>query len=641
MPAALALSISAQEIVPDSLARDKIVVPDSSGKSEDIGFPDSSDIDNYSRESIFKELPSVRDETQPTESEIDTVTPAAAVDSSIYEKRLYLSRGVGDEIKSFPELFSVTPGAAGTPIIPVEYLNAAGVDIHVNGHPFIYNGIYRPYINGTDLNVLPWEILNAVKRTDRGLDFSLGIPPHSAAGSDIEISRGPYGYASSRWRFYQPLNSGTNAYFALGFKENKQFYTNTDYDGYHIAGGLKREMFGGRLDIDLWKHRARAGLLSFDFLVNQLSRQSRGLDRTEIRFERKFNIPLKLSLQGLFQRAAQTIQGYAPDLKIKYDMGGGKADFRYDTGNFSIGLVSSLYNLRLYGLDGLRPSTEIFDQRAILAAKSGHFSYNADLAYSWTEFDRGAFLPNAGMEYNFSERFFASLSFSNNRGTPDLQLLYFDDHVENLGYTDNLDSYQFASDARLKSPVSTRTSINFGSKMIGIDAGLSLSLIDIENQIRLSYQATDPGNFVVRPVNFDDRFMEAGAKLQGRVGPFAGEISTSFRKWNDRYFDDGLEKGPVVLGFGRLAFEKRFFIPDLYLGGSVEMQASSRRDYRSIRVGLTDGFAIFHGRLVFRYKDFTFYLNEDNLLAEKYYPLWPYPGTPRAVWWGFRWKFIG
>jgi len=128
--------------------------------------------------------------------------------------------------------------------------------------------------------------------------------------------------------------------------------------------------------------------------------------------------------------------------------------------------------------------------------------------------------------------------------------------------------------------------------------------------------------------------------LQGEIGPFSGEGSAAYRKWRDRYFSDGLEKGPAAIGFGRISFERGFFIPDLSLGASIELQAASRRDYRSLRVGLTDAYTTISGRVVFSYKDFTFYFNEDNLTGTAYYPLWPYPGAPRALWWEFRWNFF-
>jgi hypothetical protein len=161
----------------------------------------------------------------------------------------------------------------------------------------------------------------------------------------------------------------------------------------------------------------------------------------------------------------------------------------------------------------------------------------------------------------------------------------------------------------------------------------------IDNQITLSYSESDPGDITVSPLNFDDEFTVFTAAIRANIGPLSGEASGAYRVWDDEYFSDNLEKGPAALGFARLSFKRRFFVPRLFFGGSIEMEAASRRDYRSVTFGYTDAYAVFHGRLEFQYKDLTFYLSEYNLLARQYYPLWPYPGRPRTIWWSFSWKF--
>jgi len=571
---------------------------------------------------------------------VDTSAALPAAESSIYEKKLYASRGVEDEIKPYADLFRVTPGTVATPNIPVEYLNVAGKEISINGLPFSYNGIYRPYIIGTDLNVIPWEILYDIREKKDALDFTLGFPRNDVAGSDVEIAREPYGYSAARWRFYQPIGTKTRAYFTVDFKKTNSFFINSDYSGYHVTGGIKRNLLDGWLDIDGWKHRARAGLLSFDYLVDQLSRQSRGVDRAEIRYNREFGPPVKTVLTGFFQRSAQTITGYGNESKIKNDTGGGKAEITYKKAEFSAGLSSAYYNLRLYGLDRRGPSINVYDHHAQAAACLGRISADVDLAYAWSGTDGRAFLPGAQIGFELSEHYFVASSLAKSRRMADLQLLYFDDNVTNIGAGNILTSYQFIPASNLKSPVTIETSIIIGRKGSGISGQLGLALKDIKNQQRLSYSEIDSGIFMISPVNFDDRFVEFSARLGAELGPVSGEGSVTYRKWKNRFFDDGLEKGPSAMGFCRLSIDKQFFIPELFFGGSIEMQASSRRDYRSIGIGLTDGFAVFCGRLTFRYKDFTFYLNEDNFTRISYYPLWPYPGTPRAVWWGFRWKFL-
>lgn len=637
---AIAVSVPAQEVSPDTLKEEIPVFPDTSKQVIEQPLPDSIRGDQAEKKELPGSLRARRDSLRTVPAKGDTAAIPARAEPSLYDLRTYLSRGAGDEIKGIPGIFVLTPGTVGTPQIPLEYLNVPGTEITVNGLPFVYNGIYRPYVVGTDLNTIPWEILHDIRHERGKLDFILDLPSNDLSGSDVEVARGPYSYSGTRWRFYQPLGTKTKAYFTVGFNKSGSFYPNTDYDGYHVTGGIRRDMLGGQLRADIWKHRAKTGLLSFDYLVGQLSRQSRGVDRAEASYERSIVSPIGLKVTGMFERSAQTISGYTPEFKSKNDIGGGKADLQYESDKITIGVSSSYFNNRLYGLYGLRPSVNIFDHRLYTVSKAGPFSLSADIDYSWNGIDRDIVLPGSRLEYKMRKSFFAAVSFYKSRRMPDLYLRYFDDDVSNLGYPGVLETYRFQSARGLKSPVTTAASIEVGGSLSGLNVMAALSKKDIKDQIRLAYYLVDPGDHVLYPVNFDDRFIELTAKLDGNIGPFSGELAGAYRKWEDAYFPDGLEKGPAFVGFGRISFLREFFVPRLYFGASVEVQASSRREYRSIQVGLTDSFAIGFARFLFRYKDLTFYFNEDNILQREYYPQWPYPGNPRNFWWGFRWKFL-
>ncbi len=632
----------AQESEPDISNRPDITLSDSTRQPEMPATPDSleSPEEGKSRKGPVSRRDRDFDKRDVIPDSISIEPAEEPKAGSIYDERAYLSRGIGDEIRYQSNLFVITPGMAGSPQIPVEYLNVAGTEITVNGLPFVYNGLYRPYMIGTDLNVVPWEIVNSI-RTGNGItDFALGAPPNSLNRSDVELARGPYGYDSSRWRFFRPFNRNTYAYFTLGFKKSTGYFFNTDYDGYHVTGGLKKKVLGGKAEIDLWKHRAKTGLLSFDDIVERLSRQSRGIDRAEFRFSRTVLSPLELSITGLFHRSAQTISGYIGEIKTKHDIGGGKGFLSYTRTDDSLGLGAAYYNIRLYGLPGRRPSVNLFEYFARIDGRRDELGYNAKVAYEWNGADHGAFLPELTVSYRTHWRTTPFISFTRNRRIPDLNLLYFDDHITGLGVGETLDSYRFISNSSLAMPLNTSSSAGVEFEFGTFDALMMISQKSVNDQIRLAYQVDSLGDVTVSPINFDDEYMEVYGKIKAASGPFSGELSGSFRKWKDEYFSDGLEKGPAAIGFGRISFLRQFFIPDLYLGGSLELQASSRRDYRSILIGYTDGFAVFSGRLEFHYKDFTFWLNENNLENLRYYSLWPYPEEPRIVWWGFKWRFF-
>jgi hypothetical protein len=628
----------AQDALPDTLDKPSHLSSDTL-ESEDAIPPDSAAIERRAKEKLLKEMLAKRDSAQAVEIEIDTFVTSQVSEFSIYEKKLYIAKGIEDEIKPVADLFIVTPGLVGAPALPVEYINVAGLDVTLNGLPFAYSGLYRPYVMGTDLNVFPWEFLNGIDRSNGHIDISVGAPPGDAKGSDVEVARGSYGYSGTRWRFYQPLNSSTYAVFAVGFKKTDPFYTNSDFDGFQVTGGIKRKILDGSLALNLYRHRAKAGILAFDFIPQQISRQSRGIDRAEVGYGRAVGENLEFSLAGFFHRSAQTIRGYTDEVKSTNDLGGGKADIAFDTGRFSIGVVSEIYSTRLYGIDNVRPSYDVVNENLKASGRWRDLSCSAALMYSWNKIDGSAYLPDTEIRYDLDDRYYAIASFSKYRGVPDLYLRFFDDYVDNLGFTDALESYRFEAVPGLKTPVSTSASIGMGVNFPVVGADIGVNRKRINDQITLSYSESDPGDILATPANFDDEFTEITATLNAKIGPFSGEASAAYRWWDDRYFSDNLEKGPAVIGFGRLSFRRQFFIPRLFFGGSVEMEASSRRDYRSVTIGYTDAYAVFHGRLEFQYKDFRFYFNEDNLMAHKYYPLWPYPGRPRTIWWGFNWKF--
>lgn len=634
--------VNAQESEPDTLNRPDITISDSTRQRDMPAVPDSATTGekDTSKKGLDLKRGGDLDKPDVIPDSIIGEPIEVPIGGSIYDERVYLSRGIGDEINNQSRLFVVTPGMTGSPHIPVEYLNVAGAEITINELPFVYNGIYRPYLIGTDLNVIPWEIINSVRMRNGTMDFSLGAPPNNLNRSDVELARGPYGYDSPRWRFFRPFSQNTYAYFTLGFKKSRGYLFNTDYDGYHVTGGLQKKILGGKAEIDLWKHRARTGLISFDDLVERLSRQSRGIDRVELRFRRNLISPLKLSVAGLFQRSAQTVGGYVGDVKTKHDVGGGKGSISYEHSDNHVVLGAAYYNTRLYGLSGRRPSVNIFEYFARIDGGRGEFGYIANMAYEWNGTDHGAVLPEVRASYRTSRHAIPFVSFSRDRRFPDLNLLYFDDQIAGLGAGETLDSYRFISNSRLAMPINTYASAGAEFEFETFDALLMISLKKVEDQIRLAYQIDSTGQVDVSPANFNDEYMEVYGKIEGAIGFFSGELSGSYRKWDDEYFSDGLEKGPAAIGFGRISALRQFFIPDLYLGGSLEMRASSRRDYRSILVGYTDSFVVFSGRLEFRYKDFTFWLNENNLENLRYYSLWPFPEEPRVLWWGFRWRFF-
>lgn len=578
-------------------------------------------------------------------AEADTMQATPEVPApSVYSERAFISKGAADEIKNISDIFVAHHGTVGSPQVPVEYLNTPGIEVTVNGQPFIYNGIYRPYLIGTDLNVIPWEILNDAYWNDPftpndRIDFSLGRPPDKENRSDVEVDRGPYDYQGARWRFFRPLDRQTYIYFTVGFKKSTGFFYNSDYDAYHVAGGISKSVWGGILDVDLWKHRAKSGLRSFDLWVEQLSRQSRGINRTEVRYKRNVGSLFDINLTGLYHKSKQTTKGYTTELNTRNDIGGGEVYISDSLSSSVIDLGARFYQLRLYGLAGRVPSTNIFEYFGRATGRLDRFEYRFEITYAWNGVDHGALLPAATFSYKSSSSFVPFVSLAKWRRLPDQYLLFFDDEVSGFSVSGLLESYRFESNDRLAAPVSTKASIGFESQFWEIESMVSISLKRIEDQIYLSYQVDNPGEYNVRPVNFDDEFVEVSAVMEKDAGPFSAEAGASYRRWSERFFSDGLEKGPAVLGFGRLSFLRQFFLRDLYLGGSLELRASSRRDYRSIGIGFTDAFTVFSGRLEFHYKDFTFWLFDENMTNLEYYTWWPYPEGARTVWWGFRWKF--
>jgi hypothetical protein len=589
--------------------------------------------------------PPVRgDDAETGQAPVDTVgaeSESDTVSTSAYQKKKYVSRGIGDEAGYLSRYYIVTSGDVGQPQLLYKYLNVAGPDIRINGLPFVYGGMYRPYLAAVDLDVLPWEILHNIESGNGVLNVSLGIDRGSSARSDVELGRGPYGYNGTRWRFAQPVEKDMHAYFTVGFKKSNGYFPNTDYDGYHVCGGVKKSFLGGDGQLDVWQHRARYGLRSFDYMVPQTLRQSRGVYRYEFRFKRPLIDPVSLWVTGLYQRSAKTVSGYVDQVKTKYDLGGGRGSLRLSLSEYTGDAGMAYYNTKLYGLPNRRPNVNQFEYFLNLEGSRGDWTQDIDLEYAWNGIDHGAFVPRIRVSHKFLRNLGLFGQFSRKRRFPDLFLLYFDDYVTGLGAGQTLESYTFDSKSSLRMPVTGSLSLGMELPWHAFNAELAVSDVRIDDQIRLSYQPDTNGNVVVTPLNFDDRYMEIAGRFNGSLGPFSGEFSAIYRKWDERYFADGLEKGPVATGFGRLSFLRQFFIKDLYLGGSLQMQASSRRDYRSILEGFTNGYAVFDGRLEFRYKDFTFRLNEDNLLDARYYSLWPYPEQPRTLWWGLRWKFVG
>ncbi len=564
---------------------------------------------------------------------------------SLYDERTYVARGPADEIREIPFYFVQSPGPVGSPAIPVEYLNVAGAEVTLNGLPFPYNGIYRPYLIGTDLNTIPWEILNDIRYAPRdlnfgGLDFLAGRPPDLENRSDVEIGRGPYGYTSSRWRFFRPFGKKTYAYFNVGFKKSDGFIENSDYDGYHATGGILRKIGSGQLGLDIWTHRAKTGLNSFDFAVSQQSRQSRAIHRGEARYDVPLGYPFYLNLTGLYHRSAQTISGYTNPVKTKLDITGGKITVFDSLSNATLAAEVEYYRLNLYGIADRKPSEDIVNTRVGADGEIGNFGYLANVAFAWNSLDHGELLPTLKVSYRFASAFEPFALSARTRPTPNLYLRNVTDAVPGLGMPGFLQSYTFSPNPDLSTPEISLAVLGVQSDFGSIVSQAGIAYRRIHSQVKLSYSADTLDNFIVTPINYDDRYLELFADVKGDLGPLSGQASGAFRRWDDKYFSDGLEKGPVAIGYGRLSFRRQVFIPRLFLGASIEGRFSSRRDYRSITTGFTDAFAALFGRLEFQYKDLSFWLNEDNITNTSYATLYPYFEGPRTVWWGLRWRFF-
>lgn len=568
----------------------------------------------------------------------ETIFPTA------YYRRNYLSRGVGNELKCEPNIFMHSPGPVGSPQIPLHYLNVPGIELYINNHPFLCNDIYRPYKIGSDLNAVPWEILNEVywddKRSlDNRLHLDLGRPPDDENRSDIEVSRGPYGYNSSRWRFFRPFGEKTYGYFTVGFKKSGGYLQNSACDGYHVTGGGSRVVYDGLLSVNLWKYRSKTGVNSFEYLTPQTFRHSRTTRRYEVSYSREIGTYFNLKSSGIYQKNGLIAKDLADTISIDRDIGGGKISIGKNVAANDIDLGMSYYRLRAYKLVGIEPAVNLFEYFGKVSGNQSGFDYKFDMIYSWNGVDHGAFLPSAFAGYEINRMFNPFVSFSRSRRIPDLNLMYFDDYVSGLGVAGTLESYRFESSRHLRFPVISEFKIGTESEFDWSSWKVTASFIKIEEQIYLSYRSDTAGTNSVSPINYDDELLEVSGSMNFRYGLFDGELGGSYRRWKDAYFNDGLEKGPAVIGFGRFSASRSFFFDDLFLGGSLEFRGASRQDYRSVRAGLTDWFGIFNGRLEFRYKDFIFWWNDDNLLNSNYTSWWPYPETPRTLWWGFRWRF--
>jgi hypothetical protein len=569
---------------------------------------------------------------------LETINP------TFYYRRDFLSRGVGDELKREPDIYVLSPGPTGSPQIPLLYLNVPGIEMYLNKHPFLYNDIYRPYIIGSDLNAIPWEILNDIYWNDeRSLDnrihFDLGRPPDNSNRSDVEIARGPYGYNSSRWRFFRPFGAKTYGYFTVGFKKANGYLLNTDYNGYHVTGGGSHKIFNGLLEFDVWKYRAKAGLNTFEFLTPQVFRHSRTTLRYETSYRRKMGNYFDLNISGMYQKNGLIAKGFIDTLAVDSDIGGGRLSLGKNVAKGNLDLGMSIYRLRLFKLAGVEPSVKQFEYFGNISGELDNIDYRLNMIYSWNSIDHGTALPSAYVGFDLSSEFKPFVTVSRSRRLPDLHLMYYNNTVDLLGVPGLLESYSFETTPNLRSPVTSKAGGGIEGDLGWLKCRVAASYMQIDDQIYLSYQSDTLSNVTVTPVNFDDELMEVTGTVNFRRGIFDGELGGSYKQWKERYFSDGLEKGPAFIGFGRLSALKSFFFDDLFLGGSLEFRATSRQDYRSVQVAYLNGDGVLNGRFEFKYKDFIFWWNEDNLTNNSYTTWWPYPQRPRTLWWGFRWRF--
>ncbi|OGC89779.1 MAG: hypothetical protein A2W25_02740 [candidate division Zixibacteria bacterium RBG_16_53_22] len=393
------------------------------------------------------------------------------------------------------------------------------------------------------------------------------------------------------------------------------------------------------MSLDLWTHRARTGLLSFDFTTPQDSRQSRTLTRSELRFKRSLMAPLFLSVTGLYHRTDQTISGYNSRLSTKYDVAGGEALLSDSLPGATLAFGGGYYRSLLYGLSGKRPQADHFLARAGLDNNEARLYYALNLGYEWNKIDKGAAVPSIGIGYELSNQLKPYIRAFRARGLPDLYVRNLGDDVLLPTTSVILRSYVFAPAPNLNTPVLSQLTSGIIIDMKSVDVDVGISMKKIESQIYTSYTIDSDGNLTVTPANFDDSYVEPFGTIKVGLSIFDAEVGGSLRFWDDKYLPDGYEKGPKALGFGKFSARKEILIPELFIGGSLDSRFSSRRDFRAIISGADKTFIAVNGRLEFQYKDLKFWLNDENILNDNYITWWPYYESPRVVWWGFKWSF--
>ncbi len=562
-----------------------------------------------------------------------------------------------------------TYGPYGSPT-SFEVLNIPplGTEIVVDGIPFRSPGLFLPFYDGVDLNNILIENLDTLKVLYGGMastsawgspvvlvkldskryeslpsdsteeEASLSLPR-----SRVRVERGPYKYHRSQIELGSRIFGKLDYFLAMGIRKSSGYLLTNELDGLYISGRfsypLRRNLL---LDLNFLRQRIRRGFPLFDYWVTQNPRKTQEVSALGFGSKYLWSGNKSLFLKGYYLYQPQTLKDLSLGIHDKYEDRGWGAragiDFVWEEQRFLIEVGSRREGLKinqrpeessLESWFGFTNEIRFSDKLRLLGAARvlNHNSYD------------NFFLPTLGLSFCPGDGYEIYSSVFRRVTCPSLYHLYWPPESYSGGFT-LLGVYDYTElgNPDLRPQVWWGADWGFQFAKERFDLSWYLLYANIDDLILWSNQGLTFDVFH-QPVNTFATLW--GTNLSGNLKPRKDihlHLAYTYKSLRtDEIPSPEVTPLHTILGWAEL--ERSFLGGDLTLKGRMEGRYSSDRYLLGFREVYQPSVFVLRYSLQFRYLDFCFYYQSENLTNREYLT-WGYNPMPlRTNWWGIRWDF--
>jgi hypothetical protein len=585
-------------------------------------------------------------------------------DLSPYYDTYLIAKGYGDYLRYRTGIISLQHGSTGQAELITKSIMLPGLGAMYNGQPIFNQGVYMPFRSGLDLNILMFENVSDFEITpveylglfQQGEALSLKSmfwAPDSNPSS-ITVSQGPYDYDRSAWRFSRRFRENISAAMVVSFKNSDGYYgAGADYEDFGVAATFAyRPQPATEFNYAFYQHKAKQGILQFDWLIQPLLRQNSDLDYHQFKgkhiYSENINFELNLLRQKNYSHLFNTSEGY--HFQIRDDIWGGSAaaNLKFNDHHLKFEAGGHRHYVKSKGWISARSVTMgVVIKDSLAINQHHHVSLTGRIKHN--NIDDYSLAGTAAFSWILNDRLTFKLSSGRYDKLPDLYSLYYKHPPIEDPESDLISSYSFIPDKNLESTKALFIASEAGYKLspaLMISASISAEKV-YDDYVPVTAQNETNWNTTQKNITY--KRLTSTIELDYAITKFfKGNSGATWFAYDPQEHSPGIEFSPSLTAYsvGELKFKN--ILRDIDIAGTYQLRYVSARYYHGFvsliheRYRYKEAVSL-DGSINVRFGAFEFRLCEDNILDYLFgnqYNMWGnYAMPPGTVWFIFTWDF--